>query len=122
MEGAEGAFDLGSVSHGAGGEGRVGCKRAYSEHVLALAIQNAGARLEGLATQELGERNRNGVRGPWDYRLLLALRRVLVLMLVRVGVLMLVLMFAFLTLLLLLLLLLRLHPLLCLPLEMFCGG
>jgi hypothetical protein len=99
----------------------LGWKRAYPEHVLALAIENAGARLEALATEELGERNRNGVRRPRHYRLLLALRRVLVLMLVRVRVLMLVLVFAFLTLLLLLLLLLCLHPLLCLSLEMFCG-
>jgi hypothetical protein len=89
----------------------------YPEHVLAVAVQDACARLQVLAAQELGEGDCDGVRGTRHDGLRLA-RRVLV----GVGVLMpvLVLMLAWLTLLLLLLLLvllLCLHPL---PLDVFC--
>jgi hypothetical protein len=94
---------------------------AYSEHVLALAIENAGARLEVLAAQELGEGQRDRVgRSGHDG---LGLTRA-VLVLVRVGVLMgmrvLVLMLGT-GLALLGLLLLRLHPLGGLSLEVLCS-
>lgn len=42
------------------------------EHVLAVSIQNAGPRLEVLASEELGERNCDRIRRTWDNGLRLA--------------------------------------------------
>jgi hypothetical protein len=84
----------------------------YPEHVLAVAVQDACARLQVLAAQELGEGDCHGVRGPRHDGLRLA-RRVLLGVLMPVLVLVLALL-----LLLLLVLLLCLHPL---PLDVFCS-
>lgn len=99
---------------------------AYPEHVLALAVQDDGARLEVLAAEELGESQRDRVGRPRHDRLGLARGllvlgwvRVLVTMAVVMAVIVLVLVLALLC--LLLLLLLRLHPLGGLSLEVFCG-
>lgn len=93
--------------------------KTYPEHVLALAVQDACARLEVLAAQELGEGDCDGVRGSRHDGLRLA-GRVLVLVGVRVLVLMLTLLarLAWLTLALLLCLCL---PLGGLSLEVFYG-
>ena len=72
------------------------------EHVLSLAIQDDGPRLERLASEELGEGQRDRIRRAWDDRLRLSL---LSLLLVLVLVLL-----PLLPLLLLLLLHLLLHP------------
>ena len=95
---------------GWGGEGG---RRAYPEHILALAIENASARLELLGTEEGGQRDGHRVGRARHDGLGLALL-VLVLVLVRMLVLALLRL-----LLLLLLLLLCLHPLVGLSLEVF---
>lgn len=96
----------------------MGRRDTYSEHILALAVEDACARLELLAAEELGEGQGDRVGGPRHDRLGLTLL-VLVLVLVRMGVLVLVVV-AFVAL-LLCLLLLCLHPLGGLPLEVFCA-
>ena len=91
---------------------RAGRVATYPKHVLAVAVQDACARLQVLAAQELGEGDCDGVGGPRHDGQRLA-RRVLLGVLVPVLVLMLTLL-----LLLLLVLLLCLHPL---PLDVFCS-
>lgn len=77
LEGAEGALDW------AGSAGAMvhEDEELTLEHVLALAIEDAGARLEVLAAEKGGQGEGEGIRGPGDDGLWLALL-VLVLVLV----------------------------------------
>lgn len=94
----------------------------HPEHVLALAVENASARLQVLATQEFGKSQRDGVGWPRNDGPGLTRRGVVVVrMRVRVSMLVGVLVIMLMAAALLGLLLLCLQPFLRLPLEVFCN-